>query len=387
MDPILECCCGLDVHKDMIEACIIQGFENPEKLQQQFLTTPAELQRFNEWLTAADCRYVAMESTGVYWRPVYESIESYFGGDCFLLVANAQQMRNLPGRKSDVKDAEWIATLFQHGLLDPSFVPERTIRDLREFSRTYKNAVSERSRCINRLEKFLQTHGFKLSSVLSDITNDSGIRILTTLSEKGSLSVDDVEKARSRNTKHSATEIQSAVCGTLTANERFLLADFLEQYQVISRHIEKILNKMKSMVEPYQKLIEQMDSIVGIDITASILILAEISDKPQAYFANSAKLCSWAGLSPRNDQSAGKIKSKKIMPGNPYLKSVLCQCARIAVRARKNNFSVWYWSHRAKVGDKKCIIAVSRKMLSTIYYLFANDVFYNTDVALSHLRI
>ena len=129
-------------------------------------------------------------------------------------------------------------------------------RDLREFSRTYKNAVSERSRCINRLEKFLQTHGFKLSSVLSDITNDSGIRILTTLSEKGSLSVDDVEKARSRNTKHSATEIQSAVCGTLTANERFLLADFLEQYQVISRHIEKILNKMKSMVEPYQKLIE-----------------------------------------------------------------------------------------------------------------------------------
>ena len=138
MDPILECCCGIDVHRDMIEACIILGFENPVKLQQQFLTTPAELRRFNEWLAAADCRYVAMESTGVYWRPVYESIESYFGDDCFLLVANAHQMRNLPGRKSDVKDAEWIATLFQHGLLDPSFVPERTIRDLREFSRTYK---------------------------------------------------------------------------------------------------------------------------------------------------------------------------------------------------------------------------------------------------------
>ena len=222
---------------------------------------------------------------------------------------------------------------------------------------------------------------------VSDITNDSGIRILTTLSEKGSLSVDDVEKARSRNTKHSATEIQSAVCGTLTANERFLLADFLEQYQVISRHIEKILNKMKSMVEPYQNLIEQMDSIVGIDITASILILAEIGDKPQAYFANSAKLCSWAGLSPRNDQSAGKIKSKKIMPGNPYLKSILCQCARVAVRSRKNSFSVWYWSHRSKIGDKKCIVAISRKMLATIYYLFTNDIFYNTDVALSHLRI
>ena len=196
-----------------------------------------------------------------------------------------------------------------------------------------------------------------------------------------------MEKARSRNTKHSATEIQSAVCGTLTANERFLLADFLEQYQVISRHIEKILNKMKSMVEPYQNLIEQMDSIVGIDITASILILAEIGDKPQAYFANSAKLCSWAGLSPRNDQSAGKIKSKKIMPGNPYLKSILCQCARVAVRSRKNSFSVWYWSHRSKIGDKKCIVAVSRNMLSLIYYLFANDLFYDFDVAMKHLRI
>lgn len=205
MDPIMECCCGVDVHRDMIEACIIDGFENPTLIHQQFKTIPGELKKFTDWLFENDCKYIAMESTGVYWRPIYETIESFFGDDCFILVANAHRMRNHPGRKTDVKDAEWIATLFQHGLLEPSFVPDRTIRSLREFSRTYKNAVSEKSRCINRLDKFLQTHGFKLSSVLSDITNVSGIRILTLLSEKGSLTVDDIENTKSRNTKCSAT--------------------------------------------------------------------------------------------------------------------------------------------------------------------------------------
>ena len=142
-----------------------------------------------------------MESTGVYWRPVYEAIEEYSPYYESIIVANAHHMRNIPGRKTDVKDAEWIATLLQHGLLEASFVPERTIRDLREFSRTYKNAVNEKSRCLNRLEKFLQTHGFKLSSVLSDINSVSDINLLTGLSQRGSLSIDDVQNAISRNTK------------------------------------------------------------------------------------------------------------------------------------------------------------------------------------------
>lgn len=387
MDPIMECCCGVDVHKDMIEACIIDGFENPQLIQEQFKTNPSELKMFTEWLSSHNCRYIAMESTGVYWRPIYESIESAFEDDCFILVANAHRMRNLPGRKTDVKDAEWIATLFQHGLLEPSFVPDRTIRSLREFSRTYKNAISEKTRCINRMDKFLQTHGFKLSSVLSDITSVSGIRILTLLSEKGSLTVKDIENTKSSHTKCTAIEIQSAVCGTLTETECFLLADFLEQYHLICAHIDKILNKMKEIAEPYQKIIEQMDSIVGIDITASILILAEISATPQHNFQTSAHLCSWAGLSPRNDQSAGKIKSRKIMPGNPYLKSILCQCARVAVRSRKNPFSIWYWSHKGKIGDKKSIVAVSRKMLKLIYFLIENDTFYDNSIATERLKI
>ena len=195
MNPILETCCGVDVHKDMIEACIIKGLDNPEFIRRQFSTFQNELKDFVQWLFENDCFHIAMESTGVYWRPVYEAIEEFSPYYENIIVANAHHMRNLPGRKTDVKDAEWIATLMQHGLLEASFVPERIIRDLRDYSRTYKNAVNEKSRCLNRLEKFLQTHGFKLSSVLSDINSVSGINILTTLSQKGSISVDDILNA------------------------------------------------------------------------------------------------------------------------------------------------------------------------------------------------
>ena len=383
MEAIIECCCGVDVHKEMIEACIIKGVDSPTFIREKFSTFQNDLQRFVHWLYDNDCYNIAMESTGIYWRPVYEAIEEYSIYYETILVANAHNMRNLPGRKSDVKDAEWIATLFQHGLLEPSFVPERTIRDLREFSRTYKNSVSEKVRCLNRLEKFLQTHGFKLSSVLSDINSVSGIRILTTLSEKGFLTVNDVQNAISSNTKKSAYEIQLAVCGRLNPNECFLLSDFLDQLQLIQKHIDKILNKMQKIAAPYANILEQLDSIVGIDITAALLILAEIGATPQENFKTSAHLCSWAGLSPRNDESAGKVKSKKILPGNPYIKSILCQVSWVAVKNRKNPFGYWFWSHQAKLGKKKAIIAVSRKILSLIYFLISKGILYDNDIAMS----
>lgn len=382
MQPILECCCGIDVHKDMVEVCIIKGTKETIFIRKQFSTIQSDLLELVSWLFENDCFHIAMESTGVYWRPIYEAIEEFSPYYESIIVANAHHMRNLPGRKTDVKDAEWIATLLQHGLLEPSFVPERTIRDLREFSRTYKNAVGEKSRCLNRLEKFLQTHGFKLSSVLSDINSVSGLRILTALSQKGSLSVDDVKNAISGNTKHSAQEIQQAICGRLNPNECFLLSDFLDQLACIQNHIDKILSKMKEIAAPYSKIIDQMDSITGIDITAAILILAEIGPNPQENFKTSSHLCSWAGLSPRNDQSAGKIKSKKILPGNPYIKSILCQTAWAAVRSRKSPFGAWFWSHQGKLGKKKAIVAVSRKILSLIYHLISTDQFFDIDIAM-----
>ena len=379
MQPILECCCGVDVHKDMIEACIIKGLENPRFIRMQFSTFPSSLKDFVEWLYKNDCYHIAMESTGVYWRPVYEAIEAHSPYYENIIVANAHNMRNLPGRKTDIKDAEWIATLLQHGLLEPSFVPERMIRDLREFSRTYKNAVSDKTRCLNRLEKFLQTHGFKLSSVLSDINSVSGINILSLLALKGSLTVEEVSSVLRGKHKHTAEDIQKAICGTLNTNECFLLQDFIDEVKHIQEHINKILDKMQEIAEPYSEIIARLDSIPGIDITAALLILAEIGDCPQQSFKTSKHLCSWAGLSPRNDESAGKIKSKKIMPGNPYVKSILCQVAWVAVKNRKTPLGNWFWSHQARLGKKKAIIAISRKILTLSYALISNNTFYDND--------
>ena len=292
MQAILECCCGVDVHRDMIEACIIKGIETPQIISKRFSTIPSNLKEFTAWLYENDCYHVAMESTGVYWRPVYEAIEDFSVYYENIIVANAHHMRNLPGRKTDVKDAQWIATLLQHGLLEPSFVPERAIRDLREFSRTYKNCVGEKTRCINRMEKFLQTHGFKLSSVLSDINSVSGLRILSALAQKGSLSLKDVEKAISSNTKNSAESIQNAICGRLNTYECFLLSDYLDQLSSIQQHIDKILAMMATISKPYEKALYQLDSIPGIDITAAMLIIAEIGPSPQGVFENSLCLCS-----------------------------------------------------------------------------------------------
>lgn len=379
MQPILECCCGVDVHRDMIEACIIRGINEPELIRRQFSTFPDSLQEFVGWLYENDCFHIAMESTGVYWRPVYEAIEATSPYYENIIVANAHSMRNLPGRKTDVKDAEWIATLMQHGLLEPSFVPERMIRDLREFSRTYKNAVADKSRCLNRMEKFLQTHGFKLSSVLSDINSVSGMNILVLLAEKGSLTAEETMSALKGRHKCTAEEIQRSICGTLNANECFLLQDFIDEVRHIQKHISIIFEKMQELAEPYREVLERLDSIPGIDIVAALLILAEIGDCPSKSFRTSRHLCSWAGLSPRNDESAGKIKSKKILPGNPYVKSILCQVAWVAVKNRKSPLGNWFWSHQGKLGKKKAIIAVSRKILTLCYALISNNTFYDIN--------
>lgn len=383
MQPILERCCGVDVHKEIIEACIIKGFDEPEMMREQFETNPAELKRFALWLYDNECFHIAMESTGVYWRPVYEAIEDHCRYYEHIVVANAHHMRNLPGRKNDVKDAQWIATLLQHGLLEPSFVPDRNIRDLREFSRSYKNCVSERVRVINRMEKFLQTHGFKLSSVLSDITSVSGMNILQLLAKNGNLTVADVRDCLRGNTKHTAIEIAAAVCGSLNGNEQFLLDDFLTELLHINAHIKKIVAKMLEISEEFSGIIKILDSIPGIDIVAALLIIAEIGIEPVTHFKSSAHLASWAGLSPRNDKSAGKIMSKRILPGNPYIKSILCQVAWVSVKSRKNHLSQWFWSHQSKLGKKKAIIAVSRKLLVLIYFLISHNIEYDSKIALA----
>ena len=208
MNIILPCACGVDVHEGMIEACILSTpNDSVTAIRKQFSTFPEQLSQFVNWLYENDCYHIAMESTGVYWRPVYEAVERNSRYYENIIVGNAHHMKNVPGRKSDVKDAEWIATLILHGLVQKSFVPNQTIRLLREAARTYKKFVGENNRYKNRIDKFLQTHGFKLSNVLSDIFCVTGRNILNALAQRGSLTLDDITSCMCGSLKSSAQEI------------------------------------------------------------------------------------------------------------------------------------------------------------------------------------
>ena len=387
MQAILYCCCGVDVHDKMIETCIVKGFEDePEIIRKQFQTRPNDLKDFATHLMEHDCFNIGMESTGIYWRPIYEAIEDHCEYIEKIVVTNAAHMKNIPGRKDDASDAEWIATLLQYGLLKSSFVPERIFRDLREVSRLYKKFVGEKSRYTNRIMKLLQAHGFKLSNVLRDILGASGRNILNILADRGSLSASDVASCLRGHTKHSASEIHSAISGSLNLDEQQMLSILLRRIETTEHDLDNTFSLMLKMMEPYRRAVDIVDSVPGFDILAALLLLAEISATPHFYFDSSNKLCAWAGLSPRNDESAGKVKSRKILPSGPYVKSILCQAAWAAVKSRNNPFRDWYWSHVRKMGEKKAIIAVSRKLLVTIFTLLKNDSLYSPEIAAANRK-
>lgn len=376
MEALLYCGCGLDIHKEIIEACILRGLgSEPEVIRRSFGTTKPELEELMFWLDENDCYTVAMESTGVYWKPVYQILETESKYMERIWVVNARHMRNLPGRKTDVKDAEWIATLLRHGLLEKSFVPSMPIRDLRECARLHRVFVQERCRYVNRLEKFLQAHGFKFSSVMKDILCVAGRKLLDILQNTGCITMDDV-KNNCRRLRRSSEEIAAAVCGNMTPAEQRLLKQLLHKLDSAQEDIASILEDMRLLSQPFEEQIAIIDSIPGFDEESAMEIIAEISEAPQEHFSSAEKLCSWGGTVPRNDESAGKIKSKKTMHGNRYVKSILCQAAWAAVSVRNSPFRAWYWAHKHKLGEKKAIIAVARKLLKLIYLLLNTGQYY-----------
>jgi transposase len=371
MEPVLYCCAGLDIHRDTIEACIVRGQTGkPQAKRGSFGTMPADLQELVKWLSSEGCYNVAMESTGVYWKPVFEAIEVLSEYAEKIWVVNPQHMKNLPGRKSDVKDAEWIARMLKVGLLEKSFVPEIAIRDLREFSRLHRTFVQEKARYINRTEKFLQAHGFKFSSVMKDIFSSSGRRLMNILRDNGEITEADVF-ANCTRLHTPLPDIAKAVCGKINNAEQRLLKQLLHKIDSCQEDIDSIFKEMLALTQSFQEQVDIIDSIPGFDVESAIEIIAEISASPQEHFSSGEKLCGWAGVRPRNDESAETIKSKKILKGNKYIKSILCQAAWAAVKVRGSPFHSWFWSHQGKLGRKKAIIAVARKLLMLIYLLLS----------------
>ena len=365
--------CGLDIHKDMIEACIID--EEGEKHRKTFDTMRKSLYALRDWILSFDCLHVLMESTSVYWIPIYEILEEVKGMD--VGVGNARHMKQVPGRPvTDKASADWISRLCMLGLVLKSFIVSRPYRELREYTRYHKKLVQERARQINRIEKLLQMNGFKLSSVLSDITGASGLRLLKKLRDNGSVSLTEVTMALHHRVKKTAEEIESAINGEMKLTSRLLLGKMLSKLERCDAEITEIYGMMVELSSAYRPNINLLKSIPGLDELSAIYILAEISTDLTS-FRTSGHFSAWAGMAPKDNISAGKIKSNRTKKANAYVKSIITECAWAAVRVRNTRVSNWYWANVKRLGKKKAIIGVGRKLLVYIYVMLKSGEFYN----------
>jgi len=368
--------CGLDVHKDMIEACVIDAEGN--KQRRTFNTMRKTLYALKDWILSLGCLHVLMESTSVYWIPIFEILEEVTGMD--VGVGNARAMKKAPGRpKTDKADADWISRLCMVGFILKSFVVGRKFRELREYTRYHKKLVQERARQVNRIEKLLQMNGFKLSSVISDITGASGLRLLKKLRDNGCVTFADVVTEVDRRVKKAPEEIESAINGQMKLTSRLLLGRMVIKLESCDKEIAEIYGMMVKMTQGHRPQIEQIDSIPGLAELSAIYVIAEIGTDMSS-FATSNHITAWAGLAPKDNKSADKLKSSKTQKANIYIKSVLTECAWAAVRTRYTRLSNWYWSNVKRLGEKKAITAVARKILVYIYAMLKSGEMYDDSL-------
>lgn len=304
MEALIEICCGVDLHKDSIMACVLSGKadEGVEVHTKSTGTMHDQLLDLAEWLKSLNCHHVAMESTGCYWQPLYHVLTEA-GIAC--AVVNARYAKNLPGRKTDWNDAQWIAHLHRCGLLRASYVPNEEQQSLRNYTRTLESLTQDRTREMNRIEKLLQATGFKLSSVMSDIFCDTGLSFLQLLAERGRITLKDVQRLRDPRCKHTAEEMARALQGKLRSEDARLLAFKLRQIDAYNAQISELESMINEMITPYADAIKIVDSIPGIGEQAAVQIVGEIGVN-MSQFSSGEQLAAWAGLSPGSNESAGK---------------------------------------------------------------------------------
>jgi transposase len=380
--------CGMDIHKDKIDACVRigDGSADGEVIIRTFSTMRKSLYELRDWLISLKCFKVLMESTGVFWMPIYWILEEVKGLN--VGVGNPRDLKNSPGRpKTDKEDAKWLSRLCMFGLVLKSFVVERPLRALREYTRYHKKLVQERARQINRLEKLLQMNGFKLSSVLSDITGVSGMRILAKLADKGNLSVFDIQAVLDKRCKHTPEEIECAINGTIKQTSRTLLKLQLKRLKSCDKEIDEVYGFMLKLSEEHAGAIRIIESIPGMSTLSAIYIIAEIGTDLSS-FKTANHLAAWAGLAPKENKSADKVRPSKTKKANQYIRSLLIQCAWAATKTRNTRLSIWYWRNLPRLGDKKAITAVARKLLCYIYAMLKSGTLYenNLDVAYSDIN-
>src|SRR5215471_1736828 len=372
MQTLVERGCGLDVHQATVVACLLHVRRDGrvEKQQRTFGTTTRELVSLREWLLSQGCGHVAMESTGVYWKPVYAILEGAFQ----IVVANAQQVKKVPGRKTDVKDAEWIADLLCHGLLRSSFVPPKPIRELRDLTRYRRKLVESQAAERNRLLKLLESANIKLASVATDVFGVSGRLMLRALIE-GKATIQAMAELAKGLLRKKIPQLETALEGKFEEHHRFLLRLQLDRLEAAEKDLAVLEQRIQEKLQPYAAQLALLQEIPGVDWTLAAVIIAELGVDMKV-FGNVSQLASWAGICPGSNESAGKRKSSRIPKGNVYLKTALVEAANAAARAKGTYLRDKFFRLKARRRYKRAAVAVAHKILVAIYHMFSHRVCY-----------
>ena len=369
MQVLHERCCGLDIHKKSITASIITS---ERKETRTFGTMTAEILELAEWVKENNITHVAMESTGVYWKPIYNLLELE---DIELLVVNAQHIKAVPGRKTDVKDAEWIADLLRHGLIKGSYIPSREQRELRELVRYRKSLIEERAREANRLQKVLEGCNIKLSSVISDVTGASGRAMLDSI-------INDIEDPKllaqlaKGKMKSKRKNLEQALHGLVGLHQKKLLSTQLKHIDFLDGEIKQLDREIGERLRPFEEELELLQTIPGVGRRTAELLASEIGTDMDR-FATSANIASWAGMVPGNNESAGKRKSSRTRKGNKHIRSGLVQAARAAARNKECYLSAQYHRIAARRGSNRAAVAVGHSILVIAYHILKRRQPYN----------
>jgi transposase len=362
-------CAGLDVHSRQVVACVRMVANHQVTYYRLTVpTTTRGLLELADWMASHEVTHVAMEATGVYWKPVWHILDGQFA----LTLANAHHVRNVPGRKSDVNDAQWLADLLAVGLLRASFVPPAPVQELRDLTRTRKQLVREVTRHTQRLQKILEDANIKLTETISEILGKSGRAILKAIiaGETDPARLADLTHGR---IKASQAQLVDALHGRVTAHHRFMLKLHLEQIEAIERGVTTLEQQLSVALTPFRAARDLLKTMPGISDTVAAVVLAEIGDDLRP-FPTAAQLVTWAGLAPRLDTSAGKRRSTRTLPSAPWLKTTLVQAAWAAARKKDSYFHAQFARLKSRRGPKKAIVAVAASMITAMYYMLRDGV-------------
>jgi transposase len=373
MEILYERCCGLDVHKRTVVACLLTPGPAgpPTKELRTFGAMTGDLLALSDWLAAAGCTHVAMEATGVFWKPIYNLLEDRF----VVLVVNAAHIKAVPGRKTDVRDAEWIADLLRHGLLRASFIPDLPQRELRELTRYRTTLIHERANEVNRLQKVLEGANIKLASVATDILGKSGRDILEAL-VAGTVDAAALAQLARGRLREKIPQLEQALAGQFGPHQRFLIAQQLAHIDFLDASLQRLSAEIGERLRPFEPEQERLQTIPGVGRRTAETLLAEIG-ADLSRFPTARHLASWAGRCPGNDESAGKRRSGRTRKGSPWLRTALVEAAQAAARTKDTYLATQYRRLAARRGAKRAAVAVAHTLLVMAYALLTQGVTYH----------